>query len=283
MEEQIYLNGAYIPRTNANISIMDRGFLFGDGVYELIPLYGKKIFLLDKHLKRLKNSLNLVGMENSDFDINNIEDIIKTLVDKNKYEDYFFYIHITRGVQNTRQHIYPEKIEPTVLIMGENYSVFNKDEIAKGFTASIQSDFRWTKSNIKSISLLGSVLLKNYASQNGYYETLLIRDNKLTEGSASNVFIVKDNKIFTPKLSVDLLPGVTRDLLINLLRENGLDVFEKDVTESDLKIADEVWCCSSTNFVVPIIQIDDITINNGIVGNIALRVYDLVRDFISAY
>ena len=127
------------------------------------------------------------------------------------------------------------------------------------------------------------MFLKNYASQNGFYETLLIRDNKLTEGSASNVFIVKDNKIFTPKLSVDLLPGVTRDLLINLLRENGLDVFEKDVTESDLKIADEVWCCSSTNFVVPIIQIDDITIDNGIVGNIALRVYDLVRDFISAY
>tara|TARA_B100001996_G_scaffold210425_1_gene161474 strand:- start:498 stop:1349 length:852 start_codon:yes stop_codon:yes gene_type:complete len=283
MEEQVYLNGTYIPKANANISIMDRGFLFGDGVYELIPLYGKKIFLLDKHLKRLENSLNLIGMKNSGFDINNIENIIKTLIEKNKYENYFFYIHITRGIQNTRQHIYQKNLKPTVLIMGENYSVFDKGEISKGFQASIQSDFRWTKSNIKSISLLGSVLLKNYASQHGFYETLLIRDNKLTEGSASNVFVVKDNKIFTPKLSVDLLPGVTRDLLINLLRQNNLDVFEEDVTESDLKIADEVWCCSSTNFVAPIIQIDDLTINNGVVGNIALKAYDLVRDFIAGY
>ncbi len=283
MEEQVYLNGTYIPKANANISIMDRGFLFGDGVYELIPLYGKKIFLLDKHLKRLENSLNLIGMKNSGFDINNIENIIKTLIEKNKYENYFFYIHITRGIQNTRQHIYQKNLKPTVLIMGENYSVFDKGEISKGFQASIQSDFRWTKSNIKSISLLGSVLLKNYASQHGFYETLLIRDNKLTEGSASNVFVVKDNKIFTPKLSVDLLPGVTRDLLINLLRQNNLDVFEEDVTESDLKIADEVWCCSSTNFVAPIIQIDDLTINNGAVGNIALKAYDLVRDFIAGY
>ena len=283
MEEQVYLNGTYIPKANANISIMDRGFLFGDGVYELIPLYGKKIFLLDKHLKRLENSLNLIGMKNSGFDINNIENIIKTLIKKNKYENYFFYIHITRGIQNTRQHIYQKNLKPTVLIMGENYSVFDKGEISKGFQASIQSDFRWTKSNIKSISLLGSVLLKNYASQHGFYETLLIRDNKLTEGSASNVFVVKDNKIFTPKLSVDLLPGVTRDLLINLLRQNNLDVFEEDVTESDLKIADEVWCCSSTNFVAPIIQIDDLTINNGVVGNIALKAYDLVRDFIAGY
>lgn len=283
MEEQIYLNGVYIPRANANISIMDRGFLFGDGVYELIPLYRKKIFLLDKHLKRLKNSLNLIGMKDDDFNINDIENIITTLVKKNKYENYFFYIHITRGIQNTRQHIYPENLKPTVLVMGENCSIFNKDEISKGFKASIQSDFRWTKSNIKSISLLSSVLLKNYASQHGFYETLLIRDNKLTEGSASNVFVVKNNKIFTPKLSDDLLPGVTRDLLINLLKENNLDVVEEDVTESDLKIADEIWCCSSTNFVTPIIQIDDSIINNGTVGNITLRAYDLVRDFISAY
>ena len=126
MEEQIYLNGVYIPRANANISIMDRGFLFGDGVYELIPLYRKKIFLLDKHLKRLKNSLNLIGMKDNDFNINDIENIITTLVKKNKYENYFFYIHITRGIQNTRQHIYPENLKPTVLVMGENCSIFNK-------------------------------------------------------------------------------------------------------------------------------------------------------------
>jgi len=277
--DQIYLNGSFLPRSEAQIPIMDRGFLFGDGVYELIPVFNKKVFLLDEHLKRLKNSLNLIQMN----EIQDLDKIINTLIKKNIKNTFFIYLHITRGVQNSRNHIYSENIEPTVLLMCEDYPAFSEDFIKKGFQATIQDDFRWMKSNIKSISLLGNVLLKNHASSNGCYETLLIRNNKLTEGSTSNVFIVKDEIIYTPKLSNELLPGVTRGLLIKLLNENHLKVIESDIYESDVVNADEVWCSSSTNAVVPIIKVDDNIINNGRVGNITVKVYEIAQDFISNF
>ena len=277
--DEIYLNGSFLAKSQAQISIMDRGFLFGDGVYELIPVFNKKVFLLDEHLKRLKNSLNLIQMN----EIQDLDKIINTLIKKNIKNTFFVYLHITRGVQNSRNHIYSENIEPTVLLMCEDYPEFSEDLIKKGFQATIQDDFRWMKSNIKSISLLGNVLLKNHASSNGCYETLLIRNNKLTEGSTSNVFIVKDEIIYTPKLSNELLPGVTRGLLIKLLNENHLKVIESDIYESDIVNADEVWCSSSTNAVVPIIKVDDNIINNGRVGNITMKVYEIAQDFISNF
>ena len=249
---------------------MDRGFLFGDGVYELIPVFNKKVFLLEEHLKRLKNSLNLIQMN----DIKGLDKIVSTLIKKNTKNTFFIYLHITRGVQNSRNHIYSENIEPTVLLMCEDYPAFSEDLIKKGFQATIQDDFRWMKSNIKSISLLGNVLLKNHASSNGCYETLLVRNKRLTEGSTSNVFIVKDEIIYTPKLSNELLPGVTRGLLIKLLNQNNLKVIESDIYQSDLINADEVWCSSSTNAVVPIIKVDDNIINDGRVGNY----YEGLRD-----
>jgi D-alanine transaminase len=274
--DEIYLNGIFSPRSKAQISIMDRGFLFGDGVYELIPVFNKKVFLLDEHLKRLKNSLNLIQMN----EIKDLDKIINTLIKKNTKNTFFIYLHITRGVQNSRNHIYSENIGPTILLMCEDYPAFSEDLIRRGFQATIQDDFRWMKSNIKSISLLGNVLLKNHASSNGCYETLLIRNKKLTEGSTSNVFIVKDEIIYTPKLSNELLPGVTRGLLIKLLNQNNLKVIESDIYQSDLINADEVWCSSSTNSVVPIVKVDDNIINDGKAGNISMKVYEIAQDFI---
>jgi len=277
--DEIYLNGKFISRSNAQISIMDRGFLFGDGVYELIPVYNKKIFLLHKHLNRLKNSLSLIGMSN----IRGIEDIINNLISRNSNDNFFIYLHITRGKQFQRNHIYREEMEPTILVMCEQYPSYEKEQIKKGFHACIHDDFRWLKSNIKSISLLGNVMLKNHASKNGYYETLLIRDNKLTEGSASNVFIVKDNIIHTPRLSNKLLPGVTRDLLIDLLKNNDMAINESDISQDDLLSSDEVWCSSSTNAVVPITMVDENQIGSGQVGSTSLLAYDITRDFIKNY
>ena len=277
--DEIYLNGKFISRSNAQISIMDRGFLFGDGVYELIPVYNKKIFLLHKHLNRLKNSLSLIGMSN----IRGIEDIINNLISRNSNDNFFIYLHITRGKQFQRNHIYREEMEPTILVMCEQYPSYEKEQIKKGFHACIHDDFRWLKSNIKSISLLGNVMLKNHASKNGYYETLLIRDNKLTEGSASNVFIVKDNIVHTPRLSNKLLPGVTRDLLIDLLKNNDMAINESDISQDDLLSSDEVWCSSSTNAVVPITMVDENQIGSGKVGSTSLLAYDITRDFIKNY
>lgn len=277
--DEIYLNGSFLPKSKAQISIMDRGFLFGDGVYELIPVFNKKVFLLDQHLKRLKNSLNLIGMN----EIKGLKEIIDRLVERNTKSTFFIYLHITRGVQDYRNHIYSKDSKPTILIMCEDYPQFSDDLIEKGFLATIQDDFRWKKSNIKSISLLGNVLLKNYAAENGCYEALLIRENRLTEGSTSNVFIVKNKAIYTPKLSNELLPGVTRDLLIKLLDENGLKVEESDISESDLISADEIWCSSSTNAVVPIVKVDKNVINNGKTGHISMKVYKIAQDFIANF
>jgi D-alanine transaminase len=277
--DEIYLNGKFISRLSAQISIMDRGFLFGDGVYELIPVYNKKIFLLHKHLNRLKNSLDCIGMS----DIDGIEDIIDQLISRNTSENFFIYLHVTRGEQLQRNHIYGKAIEPTVLVMCEEYPSYDKDQIKKGFHACMHEDFRWLKSNIKSISLLGNVMLKNHASSNGYYETLLIRNNKLTEGSASNVFTVKNNIIHTPKLSNELLPGVTRDLLIDLIKNNNMRINESDISQEDLLASDEVWCSSSTNAVVPITMVDKHQIGSGEVGNISLQIYDITKDFIKNY
>lgn len=277
--DEIYLNGKFISRLSAQISIMDRGFLFGDGVYELIPVYNKKIFLLHKHLNRLKNSLDCIGMS----DIDGIEDIIDQLISRNTSENFFIYLHVTRGEQLQRNHIYGKAIEPTVLVMCEEYPSYDKDQIKKGFHACMHEDFRWLKSNIKSISLLGNVMLKNHASSHGYYETLLIRNNKLTEGSASNVFTVKNNIIHTPKLSNELLPGVTRDLLIDLIKNNNMRINESDISQEDLLASDEVWCSSSTNAVVPITMVDKHQIGSGEVGNISLQIYDITKDFIKNY
>ena len=274
--DEIYLNGIFSPRSEAQISIMDRGFLFGDGVYELIPVFNKKVFLLDEHLKRLKNSLNLIQMN----EIKDLDKIINTLIKKNTKNTFFIYLHITRGVQSSRNHIYSENIQPTILLMCEDYPEFSKDLIKKGFQATIQDDFRWMKSNIKSISLLGNVLLKNHASRSGCYETLLVRNKRLTEGSTSNVFVVKDEIIYTPKLSNELLPGVTRGLLIKLLNHNNFKIIESDIYQSDLINADEVWCSSSTNAVVPIVKVDDNIINDGKAGNISMKIYEIAQDFI---
>lgn len=277
--DEIYLNGSFISKSEAQISIMDRGFLFGDGVYELIPVYNKKPFLLDKHLTRLKNSLSLIGMD----EINEIDITIKTLINKSSQSNFFIYLHITRGCQTQRNHIYPSDIMPTVLIMCEDYPCFTEEQVKQGFSASLQDDFRWMKSNIKSISLLGNVLLKNYASQNGFYETLLIRNNKLTEGSASNVFMVKDGKVYTPKLGSELLSGVTRDLLIMLMKENNLNIVESDISQTTLMESDEIWCSSSTNAVVPIIKVDDKVINDGVVGKISMNMFNLATKFIDNF
>ena len=283
MDDVIFLNGDFISKSNAQISIMDRGFLFGDGVYELIPIYNGKIFLIDKHLSRLGNSLKLINMKNDSAEIVNIKGTIEHLIQTNNYKNVFIYIHITRGIQNQRQHIYPSEIKPTVLIMGEQYPSFTMEQINKGFKACIQNDYRWAKSNIKSISLLGNVLLKNLAAEQGMFETILMKNNKLTEGSASNVFIVKNKIIQTPKLSNELLPGVTRNLIIGLLKDKNFQVKECDISVDDVKNADEVWCSSSTNEVVPIVNIDDNQINHGLVGDVTLKTYQLVQDFINNY
>ena len=187
---------------------------------------------------------------------------------------------LVKGFMGQTTSFTRSQIKANVLVMGENYNIFSKDQIMRGFQATVQTDFRWTKSHIKSISLLGNVLLKNHANDNNFYETLLIRDDLLTEGAASNVFIVEGSNVITPKLSENLLPGVTRDLIINLARQSDKQVFEEDISSDRLISADEIWCSSSTNYVVPITKVDEVNIKNGKVGDTTKEFYNLVTKFI---
>ena len=277
--EAVYLNGNYSPKNQTKLSILDRGFLFGDGVYELIPIYNKHIFYIENHLNRLRSSLELINIDSSIVDNDEFTKIIKSLIDLNSYVNHYIYIHISRGVDKKRNHIYTKDSEPTILIMGENYKPFDKKTIKSGKSAIIEEDYRWLKSNIKSTSLLANVLIKNKAFTNDAYEALLLRDDYLTEGSASNVFIVDNDVIKTPKLSNKLLPGITRKFLTDLIEENSLKFEECDISKDTLLSSDEIFCSSSTNPVVPITQVDNISISNN-AGPVSMMLYEHAQQFI---
>jgi D-alanine transaminase len=277
--EVVYLNGKYSPKNQTTLSILDRGFLFGDGVYELVPVYNKYIFYIENHLNRLKSSLELINIDPSTVDDDKFIKIINSLIDQNDYVNHYIYIHISRGVDKKRNHIYTKECEPTILIMGENYKPFDKATIELGKKAIIEEDYRWLKSNIKSTSLLANVLIKNKAYTNDAYEALLLRDEYLTEGSASNVFIVDKGVIKTPKLSNKLLPGITRKFLTDLIIENNLDFEECDIPRNLLLSADEIFCSSSTNPVVPITQVDNYPISNK-AGPVSMKLYQHAQQFI---
>ena len=277
--EAVYLNGNYSPKNQTKLSILDRGFLFGDGVYELIPIYNKHIFYIENHLNRLKSSLELINIDSSIVDDSEFIKIIKSLIDLNSYVNHYIYIHISRGIDKKRNHIYTNECEPTILIMGENYQPFDKKTIKSGKSAIIEEDYRWLKSNIKSTSLLANVLIKNKAFTNDAYEALLLRDDYLTEGSASNVFIVDNGVIKTPKLSNKLLPGITRKFLTDLIKENSLEFEECDISKDALLSSDEIFCSSSTNPVVPITQVDNVSISNN-AGPVSMKLYEHTQQFI---
>ena len=277
--EFVYLNGEFSSKETTSLSILDRGFLFGDGVYELIPIYNKKIFYVEDHLKRLRSSLEQINISPSLLDTLNLIKIINKIIEINDYNDHYIYIHISRGVQQKRNHVYSDDCKPTVLVMGENYKPFSRSDIVKGKKAICEEDYRWLKSNIKSTSLLANVLIKNKANNSNSYEALLLRDGLLTEGSASNVFIVKGGVIKTPKLSNKLLPGITRKFLADLISLHNLDYAECDISKDELFDADEIFCSSSTNPVVPITQLDDKTISDS-AGVISMDLYNYTQDYI---
>ena len=279
-QEVVYLNGNYSPKHETTLSILDRGFLFGDGVYELVPIYNKKIFYIDAHLERLKSSLQQIKIAPSLLEDIDIIEIINRLIDQNNYDDYFIYIHISRGVDQKRNHIYPKDYKPTILIMGENYVPFSRDVIINGKKAILEEDYRWLKSNIKSTSLLANVLIKNKANDNGAYEALLLRDGFLTEGSASNVFIVKDEVVFTPTID-HCLNGITRQSVIQMAKDLSIEVHEKDLRYEDLKNADEAFFTGTAVEITPITKLDQSSINEGKRGPITKILQDSFMSIVS--
>lgn len=246
----VYLNGRYVSIHDATISVLDRGFLFGDGVYEVIPVYGGRPFRLAEHLQRLDNSLSGLYMS-SPLSASEWQDIFDQLIQKD-VGDQYLYLQITRGVAPKRDHMIPKDIVPTVFVMCSPIPPFSK----KGIRAVTVEDVRWHWCHIKAITLLANVLLRQTAIDQDAEEAILIRDGQITEGTASNVFVLLEGVLLTPPKSHDLLPGITRDVILELAHNNGLSAEERNIPVQLLSEVSEVWISSSTREIVPVIEIN---------------------------
>lgn len=273
----VYLNGNYLPLEQACVPVLDRGFIFGDGVYEVIPVYGRKAFRLEHHLQRLKNSMQAVRLNNPHTD-EEWSDIINNVVERNDGGDQSIYLQITRGVAS-RDHRFPDDAIPTVFVMSNLFVMVPTEQLEHGVSAITLDDIRWQYCSIKSIALLPNILLRQQAVEQGAAEAILLRDNEVTEGAASNVFIVKDGVIITPPKTDCLLPGITRDLVVEQAHEHDLPVEETIIKQEELLVADEIWLTSSTKEILPVTQLNNQNVGTGKPGPVWKQMYGLYQDY----
>jgi D-alanine transaminase len=273
----VFLNGKLLPMEDAKIPVLDRGFIFGDGVYELVPVYSRVPFRLDEHLSRLERSLGETKIRNP-YTRAQWRDIIYRLVDAQPFEDQGVYFQVTRGVAK-RDHALPKGAEPTVFMMANPLVTPPRELVENGAAAVSARDNRWLRCDIKSISLIGNCLLRQASAEAGAAETILFRDGKLTEASASNVFAVRQGVILTPPKSHLILPGITYDVITELAQANQLPLESREVSEDEVRGADEIWVTSSSKEVLAIVSLDGARVGNGRPGPVFARMYQLYQEF----
>ncbi|GAA0703105.1 D-amino acid aminotransferase [Marinobacterium maritimum] len=265
----VYLNGEYMPMEQARISPMDRGFLFGDGIYEVIPSYDGKLVGFGPHIERMDQGMELIGIRfgyaESDW-----REVCETLIEKNGAGNLGIYLHVSRGTDSRRFHAYPENVEPTVFAFAfeiPSAPVADREKV-KPYKVSSTQDLRWQRCNIKSTALLGNVMHFQQGHAAGHNEIILYNaNNEMTEGSACNAYIVKDGVVITPPLDHQILPGITRLMLLDILRKDGsIPVEERVVTMDEVRNADEVWLTSSSKEIVPVTEIDGQPVGSGQAG-----------------
>jgi len=272
-----YLNGDYLPLADAKISVLDRGFIFGDGVYELVPVYSHKPFRLDEHLRRLQGSLDGIRLANPHDTAGWRERILK-LIDLQDFADQSLYIQVTRGVA-PRDHAFPKTATPTVFMFAQPLVTATPAQKAAGVCAVTAIDNRWLRCNIKAISLLANILLRQQAVDADCAETLMLRDGFLTEGAASNIFVVKDGVLLAPPPSNLMLTGITYDVVRELAVANGMPHAVRAISEAELRAADEIWMTSSTKEVMSIVRLDGAQVGAGVPGPLAQRMDALYQAF----
>ncbi|MBT4159961.1 MAG: D-amino acid aminotransferase [Gammaproteobacteria bacterium] len=248
----------------AQVSVFDRGFMFGDGIYEVMAVYDGSVFTLDEHLRRLNRSLDAIRLE-SPHDDETWRQIIEQAVERGAESPAYLYLQVTRGVESPRSHVYPAAVVPTVLITVMASPILERKEI-EPLKVITKNDFRWGRGDIKVTSLMANGLLKNEALAEGFDDAVLIRDGEVTEATAANVFIVKDGVIATPPKSPYLLHGITRDHVVSLAKKANMPLDERALTEDELLNADEVWITSTGYEVWPVCQVNDRFIGNGSAG-----------------
>jgi D-alanine transaminase len=279
MSEIVYLNGEFMPLEAARIPVLDRGFIFGDGVYEVVPVYSRRPFRMAEHLRRLQHSLDGIRLANPLTDAQWTQ-LMTDIIARNESagEDQSVYLQVTRGVAK-RDHAFPKDVKQTVFMMSSPLTTPSQEQIDNGASAITAADFRWLKCDVKSVSLLGNCLLRQMAVDAGATETILFRDGKLTEASASNVFVVKNGVLLAPPKNHLVLPGITYDVVLEIARAREFDVEVRDISEAETRSADEIWVTSSTKEVLAITTLDGKPVGNGEPGMLFRRMHTLYQDF----
>jgi len=277
-----YLNGRFLPLADAKVPVLDRGFVFGDGVYELVPVYSKKPFRLDEHLRRLQGSLDGIRLANP-HDVAGWRERILQLIALQDFADQSLYIQVTRGTpdegQPPRDHAFPKGARPTVFMFAQPLVTVTPEQKAAGVCAVTAVDNRWLRCNIKAISLLANILLRQQAVDVECAETVMLRDGCLTEGAASNIFVVKDGVLMTPPPSNLMLTGITYDVVLELAATHGIPHEVRPISEAELRAADELWMTSSTREVMAIVKLDGAPVGAGVPGPLAQRMDGLYQSF----
>jgi D-alanine transaminase len=273
----VYIDGNYVKEEDAKVSVSDRAFFFGDGVYEGMKVYNKNIFKYEAHKTRFQRSLNEIKVDH--IITREIEDIYNNLMEQNNYgtEDLFFYMQISRG-QATRKHSFPSKRTPVGMYAFLKPFVINEKNYIEGVNVCTLLDNRWDRCDIKCISLLANCMANEYAIQKGCEEAIFINEGELSEGSKTNVFFIIDNTVYTHPKTNKILPGITRELCIKLCRKNNIKVVEKAININDIGKIQEAFITASSGEITPVIKIDDIEINDLKVGEITKKLQSYYKD-----
>ena len=274
-----YVNGQYVPLAEARVSPMDRGFLFGDGAYEVIPVYSRRAFRIDEHVARLANTLAAMRLANP-HGAEEWKAIIGEIVARNPWDDQSVYLQVTRGADTKRNHAFPgPEVAPTVFLMSEPLVTPTAEQLATGVSAASAADIRWRRCDLKTVSMLANCLLRQHAIDKGCAETVLFRDSFLTEGAASSIFVCKDGVLLVPPKSHLMLPGITYDVVLELARRHGMAHEVREVLEAEVRSADELWMTSSTKEVLPITSLDGQPVGNGQPGPMGRQMYAWYQEF----
>jgi D-alanine transaminase len=277
-----YLNGRFLPLAEAKIPALDRGFVFGDGVYEVVPVYSKKPFRLDEHLRRLQASLDGIRLSNP-HGIAEWRELILQLVALQDFADQSLYIQVTRGTpvegQPPRDHAFPRDVPPTVFMFAQPLVTATPAQKAAGVCAVTAVDNRWLRCNIKAISLLANILLRQQAIDADCAETVMLRDGFLTEGAASNIFVVQDGVLLAPPPSNLMLTGITYDVVLELATAHGIPYQIRAISEAEVRDADELWMTSSTKEVMAIVTLDGVPVGAGVTGRLAQQMDALYQAY----
>lgn len=271
-----YLDGEYVALRDARISPLDRGFLFGDSVYEVLPVFAGRMFLFREHFDRLTRSLGEIRLENPHTH-EQWREILEQLIARNGGGDMYVYLQVTRGMEYGRNHAFPSIVKPSVFAMASMLPVFTDEQRAKGLSAITVADFRWGRCDIKTTALLANVLMKQQATEAGANEALIVRDGEVLEGASTSVFIVSSGVLVTPPNSHRILPGTTRDAALSLAK-GIMPVAIRSVSVDELRAAAEVWISAATRDVLPVTRVDGAAIGSGRPGPAWLRLSESFKD-----